>query len=99
MSDDPTRSASNPVKSSEAQPKVQATELSKEEREQQLSALDESLAEYESRNRWADYNRTLLAKAELVADAAEQVELFRTAGVLFIERSSNQTEAMVFACP
>ncbi len=59
-----------------------------------LAELDEDLAKFESQRRWSDYIRTLVAKAELVVDPAEKVDLFTQAGTLYVERSSNQAEAI-----
>ena len=65
-----------------------------EEQRQELAELDERLEKLESQKRWSDYIRALLAKAELVVDADEKIELFTRAGTLYLERSSNQAEAI-----
>jgi tetratricopeptide (TPR) repeat protein len=56
--------------------------------------LDESLAKFEGLKRWSDVIKTVLAKAELVKDPVEKVALFSRAGELYVEKSSNQAEAI-----
>ncbi|MEO0324181.1 MAG: tetratricopeptide repeat protein, partial [Myxococcota bacterium] len=56
--------------------------------------LDEKLEKLRTQKRWSDVIRTLLAQAEIHVDAAEKVALFREAGALYVERSSNQAEAI-----
>ncbi len=68
-------------------------ELTEEDRAQ-LAELDEQLAKFESQKRWSDVIRTILAKAELVVDPEEKRELYRRAGTMYVERSSNQAEAI-----
>ncbi len=60
----------------------------------QLAELDEKLAGFESAKRWSDVIKTLLAKADIHTDPEEKAELFRQAGTMYIERSSNQAEAI-----
>ena len=60
----------------------------------ELEKLDEAIAKFEQQKRWSDMIRSILKKAELVQEPAEKVELFRTAGTLYLERSSNQAEAI-----
>ena len=59
-----------------------------------LAALDEKLEKFQAQKRWSDVIKTTLAKAELVVDPAEKVALFGDAGRLYLERSSNQAEAI-----
>ncbi len=68
-------------------------ELTEEDRAK-LAELDAARAKFEGQKRWSDVIRTILAKAELVAEPAERVDLLREAGNLYIERSSNQAEAI-----
>ncbi|HVZ37049.1 MAG TPA: hypothetical protein VG963_31705, partial [Polyangiaceae bacterium] len=68
-------------------------ELSEEE-EQKLQALDENLAKFEGLKRWSDVIKTLIARAELVRDPERKVENYRRAGELYLEKSSNQAEAI-----
>lgn len=68
-------------------------ELTDEERAQ-LDELDEQLAKFEGQKRWSDVIKTVLAKAELHRDPAAKVQLFKEAGALYVERSSNQAEAI-----
>ena len=71
----------------------QNIELSADE-QAQLKALDESLAKFEGLKRWSDVIKTLISKAELVKDPAEKVANYARAGELYIEKSSNQAEAI-----
>jgi golgin subfamily B member 1 len=77
----------------EASVSDQDLSLSDEERAQ-LKTLDESLAKFEGLKRWSDVIKTLLAKAELVKAPAERIALFTRAGELYVEKSSNQAEAI-----
>ncbi|MBO6939656.1 MAG: tetratricopeptide repeat protein [Deltaproteobacteria bacterium] len=70
-----------------------ARELTDEERGM-LAELDEELEKYEGQRRWSDVIRTILAKADIVQDHEEKVALLREAGTMYIERSSNQAEAI-----
>lgn len=72
---------------------VTSVELSEEDRAK-LEELDAELAKFEEQRRWSDVIKTLLAKADIVVDASEKAELFRQAGTLYIDRSSNQAEAI-----
>ncbi|MBX3245693.1 MAG: tetratricopeptide repeat protein [Myxococcales bacterium] len=68
-------------------------ELTDEERAQ-LAELDEQLEKFEGQKRWSDVIKTVLAKAELHRDPDEKVRLYKEAGTLYVERSSNQAEAI-----
>lgn len=68
-------------------------ELTDEDRAK-LAELDEELAKFESQKRWSDVIRTILAKAEIVVDPEAKRELLRQAGTMYVERSSNQAEAI-----
>jgi golgin subfamily B member 1 len=68
-------------------------ELSAEE-QSQLKTLEENLTKFEGLKRWSDVIKTLLARAELVKDPAQKVASFTRAGELYIEKSSNQAEAI-----
>ena len=68
-------------------------ELSAED-EAKLAELDADLEKYTSAKRWSDVIKTLVAKAEIHVDPSEKVALYREAGTLYIERSSNQAEAI-----
>ena len=69
------------------------TELTDAERAR-LVALDEALQKANTAKRWSDVIKLTLEKAELVIDTAEKVALFREGGRLYLERSSNQAEAI-----
>jgi golgin subfamily B member 1 len=72
---------------------VAPRELTDEERAQ-LSELDEQREKFEGQKRWSDVIRTILAKADIVVDPADKVALLADAGNMYIERSSNQAEAI-----
>ena len=59
-----------------------------------LAELDEELEKYQSAKRWSDVIKTLVAKAEIHVEPSEKIALYREAGTLYIERSSNQAEAI-----
>ena len=60
----------------------------------ELEKLDEAIAKFEQQKRWSDMIRSILKKAELVVDTHEKAALLRQAGTLYLERSSNQAEAI-----
>ncbi len=60
----------------------------------ELAELDEAIKKFESQKRWSDLIKTIIAKAELVIDPKEKIELFSEAGRTYLERSSNQAEAI-----
>ena len=64
------------------------------EEEAQLAELDDQLEKFEGQKRWSDVIRTILAKADIVQDPAVKIELLRQAGTMYVERSSNQAEAI-----
>jgi tetratricopeptide (TPR) repeat protein len=68
-------------------------ELSSEE-QAQLKTLDENLVKFEGLKRWSDVIKTLVARGELVKEPSQKVESFSRAGELYIEKSSNQAEAI-----
>src|ERR1051325_3515422 len=59
-----------------------------------LVVLDEALQKFQAQKRWSDVIKTTLEKAELVQDPALKVALFADAGRMYLERSSNQAEAI-----
>ena len=64
------------------------------EQEKKLVELDEAIVKFEQQKRWSDLIKTTLAKAELIRDVGAKVELFSSAGRMYLERSSNQAEAI-----
>src|SRR5690606_6217972 len=52
------------------------------------------LAKFTENKRWSDVIKTILAKAEIVVDPEEKIGLLKEAGALYVERSSNQAEAI-----
>ena len=69
------------------------TELSEAD-QNRLAELDQALEKLTAQKRWSDVIKTTIEKAELVVDPVEKVALLRDAGRLFLERSSNQAEAI-----
>ncbi|MBI2894767.1 MAG: tetratricopeptide repeat protein [Deltaproteobacteria bacterium] len=59
-----------------------------------LAALDEQAKKFESMKRWPDLIKSLQAMAALVPDPAEKVAIYTRIAKLFIERFSNQAEAI-----
>ena len=59
-----------------------------------LAELDEQIARFEGQKRWSDVIKGVLAKAEIHRDPEQKVELLSLAGSLFLEKSSNQAEAI-----
>ncbi len=64
------------------------------DRAAELEKLDDAIAKFEQQKRWSDMIRSILKKAELVVNEDEKTELLRQAGTLYLERSSNQAEAI-----
>jgi tetratricopeptide (TPR) repeat protein len=62
--------------------------------QKRLSDLDEAIAKFEGQKRWSDVIKSILAKADIVVAPADKVALLSQAGQLYIERSSNQAEAI-----
>ncbi len=59
-----------------------------------LEVYDELAANYESKKRWPDLVATLTRKAENLPDPVDQVALYLQIANLYIERFSNQAEAI-----
>lgn len=68
-------------------------ELSGEE-QARFQTLDDALQKFQSQKRWSDVIKTTIEMAELVRDVDKQIALFAEAGRLYLERSSNQAEAI-----
>ncbi|MCB9662249.1 MAG: tetratricopeptide repeat protein [Sandaracinaceae bacterium] len=93
MADDTSDAeASAPAPLAEEQEEV-SMELTAEE-QAQIAELDEALEKFEGQKRWSDYIRTLLQKAEIFRDPEMKANLYRAAGMLYLDRSSNQAEAI-----
>ncbi len=60
----------------------------------ELEKLDDAIAKFEQQKRWSDMIRSILKKADLVQEPGQKVVLLREAGTLYLERSSNQAEAI-----
>ena len=59
-----------------------------------LAELDAAIEKFKAQKRWSDVVRKVLAKVDLVEDSAEKVMLLKEAATLYLERSSNQAEAI-----
>jgi tetratricopeptide (TPR) repeat protein len=59
-----------------------------------LAELDEQIAKFEGQKRWSDVIKGVLAKAAIHRDPVQKVELFALAGSMYLEKSSNQAEAI-----
>jgi tetratricopeptide (TPR) repeat protein len=70
-----------------------ARELTDPERAR-LAELDETIAKFEGQKRWSDVIKTILAKVEIVPSAEDKIALYTQAGALYLEKSSNQAEAI-----
>ncbi len=64
------------------------TELAK------LAELDEAIAKFEGQKRWSDVIKSILAKSEIVVDTNDKIGLLSQAGQMYLEKSSNQAEAI-----
>ncbi len=61
---------------------------------ERLRELDEAAARFEGAKRWQDLIRTLQQKAELLDDVGARVSLLERVAALYVERFSNQAEAL-----
>jgi tetratricopeptide (TPR) repeat protein len=77
----------------EANETVTPRELTDAERAK-LKELDDAIAKFEGQKRWSDVIKSILAKAEIVQDKSEKVGLLTQAGTMYLEKSSNQAEAI-----
>jgi tetratricopeptide (TPR) repeat protein len=59
-----------------------------------LEVMDDLAAQYEKMKRWTDLIATLKKKAEATGDADERVQIWSRIANLFMERFSNQAEAI-----
>ncbi len=59
-----------------------------------LLELDEAIQKFTAQKRWSDVIKSTLQKAELMPDPADKIDLFSEAGRMYLERSSNQNEAI-----
>ncbi|MGF1469684.1 MAG: tetratricopeptide repeat protein [Sandaracinaceae bacterium] len=75
----------------QAEPTVELTE---EERAAKLAELDEAIAKYEGQKRWSDMIRSMVAKGDLLESPDERIETYAEAGRLYLDKSSNQAEAI-----
>ncbi len=61
---------------------------------EQVDVYDELATAYEAKNRWPDLVKTLTKKAEHLDDETAQVQLYLRIAELYVERFSNQAEAI-----
>jgi tetratricopeptide (TPR) repeat protein len=59
-----------------------------------LAELSEAIEKFTAQKRWSDVIKATLQKAEIVVDSGDKVALLADAGRMYIERSSNQAEAI-----
>jgi tetratricopeptide (TPR) repeat protein len=59
-----------------------------------IAELSEAIEKFSAQKRWSDVIKATLQKAELVPEPADKVVLFADAGRMYLERSSNQAEAI-----
>lgn len=68
-------------------------DLTAEERAR-LAELDEQIEKLTQAKRWTDVIRAMVAKAEILLDPVQKVELLAEAGRMYLDKSSNQAEAI-----
>ncbi len=59
-----------------------------------LAELDEAIEKFTGQKRWSDVIKSIVAKGEIHPDPATKIELFSEAGQMYLEKSSNQAEAI-----
>ena len=59
-----------------------------------IAELTEAIAKFTAQKRWSDVIKATMHKAEIVGDLPEKISLFAEAGRMYLERSSNQAEAI-----
>lgn len=59
-----------------------------------LAELDEAIVKFEGQKRWSDVIKSILAKADIVVDVNDKIGLLSHAGQMYLEKSSNQAEAI-----
>src|SRR5690606_34965887 len=64
------------------------------EQQAQLAELDEAIEKYGQQKRWTDVIRSMVSKAEILLDPVQKVELLAEAGRMYLDKSSNQAEAI-----
>jgi tetratricopeptide (TPR) repeat protein len=65
-----------------------------DEEQAKLAELDEQIEKYTEQKRWSDVIKSIVAKAEIHVDPAKKVELYAEAGQMYLDKSSNQAEAI-----
>ncbi|MCB9708426.1 MAG: tetratricopeptide repeat protein [Myxococcales bacterium] len=59
-----------------------------------IEEIDKQIAKFESQKRWSDMIRAMVSKAELTESPDQKVDLYLEAGSMYLEKSSNQSEAI-----
>jgi len=65
-----------------------------EEAQAELAELDEAIEKYTEQRRWSDVIKSIVRKAEIHSDPARKVALYTEAGQMYLDKSSNQAEAI-----
>ncbi|MCC7540253.1 MAG: tetratricopeptide repeat protein, partial [Deltaproteobacteria bacterium] len=78
---------------SSAAPAAAVPALSAEARAK-LAELDEQIAKFEGMKRWSDVVKAMLQKADILVDPQEQVSVLTESARLYLQRFSNQAEAI-----
>lgn len=60
----------------------------------QLIELDDAIEKFSEQKRWTDVIRSMISKAEILVDPVQKVELLAEAGRMYLDKSSNQAEAI-----
>ncbi len=68
-------------------------ELSDDDRAK-LAELDEAIEKYTGQKRWTDVIKAMVEKGDIHVDPAQKVELYAEAGRMYLDKSSNQAEAI-----
>jgi tetratricopeptide (TPR) repeat protein len=59
-----------------------------------IAALDEQATKFEGQKRWADVVKTLMQKADILAEDHERVEVFERIATIHAEKTNNAAEAI-----
>lgn len=59
-----------------------------------LAELDEAIEKFTGQKRWTDVIKSIVGKAEIHVDPATKIDLYAEAGRMYLDKSSNQAEAI-----
>ena len=65
-----------------------------DEQQAELDELDAQIAKFTEQKRWSDVIKSTVKKAEIHVDPATKIELYAEAGRMYLDKSSNQAEAI-----